>query len=394
MKYNEVYIASAKRSPIGSFQGSLSGLSSVQIGRQVLESLLSDSGIAPDVVDECIMGSVLTAGQGQAPARQLAIGAGIPVSTSALTINKVCSSGLYAVMLAARSIALGAADVVVAGGMESMSNVPYYLMKHRSGARLGNDEVLDGLIHDGLWDVYNNFHMGCAGELCAEKYELSREMQDAYALESYDRAQHAIETGLFKKEIAPITISSKKESYTVSEDEEPSKLKRDKVAKVPTVFKKDGTVTAVNASSLNDGAAMLLICSSNAIKKYSLTPIAKIVSDGVFSREPEWFTIAPVDALKNALASAELSLDALSALEINEAFSAVSLACMHELKVSHEKVNIRGGAVSLGHPIGASGARILVSLLSILQDINARHGAVAICNGGGEATSLVVENLS
>lgn len=393
MKYNEVFIVSGKRSPIGSFQGALSSLSAVEIATQVARSLFTDSGVSVDNIDECIIGSVLTAGMGQAPARQLAIRSGLPLKTSALTINKVCSSGLYSVLLAARSIELGASEIVLAGGMESMSNVPFYLSNHRTGQKLGNDKIIDGLIHDGLWDVYNDFHMGCAGEICAEKYSLSREMQDEYALMSYDRAIKAIDEGKFKNEIAPITITSKKGSYEVLNDEEPSNLKRDKVSSVPPAFKKDGTITAVNASTLNDGAALLLVCSSSAVKKYNLKPIARIVSDGLFSREPELFTIAPVDALKNALSSANLKLSDLSAIEINEAFSAVSLACMRELELSDERVNMRGGAVSLGHPIGASGARILVSLLSILQDTNGKYGAVTICNGGGEASSLLVEKL-
>jgi acetyl-CoA C-acetyltransferase len=395
MKYNGVYILGGMRSPIGSFQGSLSGISAVEIGRQVLQGLIALTGVLPERVDECIVGSVLTAGQGQAPARQLAVRAGVPVSVPAVTVNKVCSSGLYAVMQAARAIEVGAADIVVAGGMESMSQVPYYLPKHRTGARLGHDTVLDGVIHDGLWDVYNDYHMGCAGELCAERYQLSREAQDAYALESYDRALDAVKNGLFKKEIVPVEVPSKKTAHVVSEDEEPSKLVREKVSKVPTVFKKEGTITPVNASSLNDGAAFLILCSERALRKYSLVAKARILSDGMFSREPEWFTIAPVDALKQALSSAQLDISAISAFEINEAFSSVALACISELGVPPSRVNIRGGAVALGHPIGASGARILVSLLSILEDgSGGRHGAVAICNGGGEATSLVVEHLS
>lgn len=395
MKYTkEVYIVDGLRSPIGSFQGTLSSLSSTEIGKQVLKSLLDKVGVDGSAVNECIVGSVLTAGLGQAPARQIALGAGLPQSVSALTVNKVCSSGLYSVMLGARSIALGASDVVVAGGSESMSNVPYYLPKHRVGARLGHDQIVDGIIHDGLWDVYNNYHMGCAGELCAETYGFSREDQDSYALRSYERALSAIQGGFFKDEISPISVSSKKETVLVSEDEEPSKLLKDKISKVPPAFKKEGTITAVNASSLNDGSAFFVLCSADALKKYSLVPKARIVSEGLFSREPEWFTIAPVDAMRNALSSANLTIKDLSAIEINEAFSSVALACVKDLDLDTTLVNQWGGAVALGHPIGASGARILLTLLSVLKQTKGKYGAAAICNGGGEATSLLIENLS
>jgi acetyl-CoA C-acetyltransferase len=393
MKYNEVFIAEAVRSPLGSFQGSLSSVSASEMASQLIRAALIRISLSSEYVSECILGSVLTAGQGQAPARQAAIAAGLPYGVPASTVNKVCSSGLYAVHLAARSVHLGLSDVVIAGGMESMSRVPYYLSQHRTGARLGNTEVIDGIIHDGLWDVYNNFHMGMAGEMCAEKFGFSREDQDAFALESYERANNAITQGLFKNEIVPISVKDKKGTLEVNEDEEPGKLIKEKVSKVSPVFKKDGTITAVNASSLNDGAAVVVLCSEAALKKYNLVPKARVLAEGVHAREPEWFTLAPVGALQNALDKAQIPVSELAAVEINEAFSSVGLACTHELGLSPSIVNVRGGAVALGHPIGASGVRILVTLLSILKDTKGKYGAVAICNGGGEATAMVVENI-
>ncbi|HMO17819.1 MAG TPA: acetyl-CoA C-acyltransferase [Oligoflexia bacterium] len=392
--YKKVYIAAALRSPIGSFGGALSALSAPEIASIVIKATLDLAKISPSDVNEVILGSVLTAGQGQAPARQAAIKAGIPDSVPAATINKVCSSGLYSSILAARSIELGISDVVIAGGMESMSNVPYYIPALRNGARLGNTEVTDGIIKDGLWDVYNNYHMGNAGELCAETFGLTREIQDTFALESYRKAKDSIKNKLFDNEICPIKIETKKGSTIFSTDEEPGNLIEEKVRTLKPVFKKDGTITAANASSLNDGAAILVMVSENALNKMGLTPIARVISEGLHSQAPEWFTTAPVGALKAALSNAKLNdVSKLDAVEINEAFSSVALSCTKELSLNPEIVNQRGGAVALGHPIGASGARILVTLLGILSGSKGKFGGVSICNGGGEATSMIIERV-
>lgn len=387
----KIYICAARRTPMGSFQGNLAPVSAAQLGAAVISEILASSGLEGKQVDDVILGSVLTAGQGQAPARQAMIAAGLPISTQALTVNKVCSSGLKAVMLAAGKIELGEADCIVAGGMENMSQAPFLLPSLRTGARLGNAEAVDSLIHDGLWDPYNDQHMGNCAELCAEKYKLTREAQDNFALESYRRANEAISSGKFKDEIVPVTVKSRRGESIVDEDEEPGKLKVDKVPELRPAFKKDGTVTAANASSINDGAAALLVCSEKFVAANKLTPLASIESRGWHACEPEWFTTAPVSALKMALDKAGKKVDQIDLFEVNEAFSAVALACMSELEIDHKKLNVNGGAVALGHPIGASGARILVTLLHALKNKKAKHGAVGICNGGGEATSLVVE---
>lgn len=391
MKYNKVYIVDAIRTPIGSFCGALATKTSVELGSALVKALISRNNNIVDNVKELIVGCVLSSNLGQAPARQVGIFGGLSNTVSALTINKVCSSGLFANLLGARSIELGISDLVIAGGIESMSNAPHYINQMRMGAKLGDQKIIDSIIKDGLWDVYNNFHMGCAGEMCAKKYNFSREDQDKFAISSYEKSQNAISKGLFKNEILPIEIAVGKSTQLVENDEEPGKLVRDKVSSLKPAFEKDGTITAVNASSLNDGAAMLLLASEEALKKYNLKPRARIIAEATHSHEPEWFTTAPVQAIKKCISNANLTNDKIDFYEINEAFSSVALACQKELSIPESKLNVRGGAVSLGHPIGASGARILVSLLNILESEKAKTGIAGICNGGGEATSLAIE---
>jgi len=393
MRYKNVFIVDALRTPLGSFMGSLASLSAVELVVPLVRELIARSKLVPETISEMILGTVLTANQGQAPARQAVIKSGLPNSISALTVNKVCSSGLMANILGARNIELGISDLVLAGGSESMSNVPYYLPQMRLGSRLGDVSAIDGIIKDGLWDVYNNYHMGNAGELCAETYKLTREDQDNYALRSYERAKDAQSKGFFSREILALKVSTGKTEIEIKEDEEPSKLKPEKVRSLKPVFKKDGTITAVNASSINDGASLLLLCSEEVLKKYNLKPRARIISEGLYSQAPEWFTTAPVGAINNVLKNASLKEKDIDYFEINEAFSAVSLACQKDLEIDDKKLNIRGGAVSLGHPIGASGARILTTLLHILEDNKSKYGVCGICNGGGEASAILIERL-
>jgi len=386
----KVYICSAKRTAIGSFNGSLSAVSAVDLGVAAVKGVIEELGVPKDSIDEVILGCVLMSGVGQAPAKQVAIGAGLSTETQAMTINKVCSSGLKAVMLAANEIMLGNADSVVAGGMESMSQAPYLLPKMRSGAKLGHAAAEDSIIKDALWDVYNDVHMGNCAEMCAEEFSLSREDQDAFAIESYKRASEAISSGAFKNEIVPVEIVGRKKTVIVEEDEEPARGNPEKIPQLRTVFKKDGTVTAANASSINDGAAAILLCSEDYMKKHSLKPIATIESTAWHAQEPERFTTAPVGAVESAMEKAGVSLDEIDLFEVNEAFSAVALACGSSLKIPSEKLNVNGGAVALGHPVGASGARILVTLLHALKNRDLKLGVAGICNGGGEATSVVV----
>jgi acetyl-CoA C-acetyltransferase len=386
-----VYLCTPKRSAIGSFQGTLSSLAAPAIGSEVVRAIIAESKLDPDAVDQVIMGCVLTAGLGQAPARQVALRAGLPQKVQALTVNKVCSSGLKAVILAAQEILLGNAEIIVAGGIENMSQAPYLLPKLRAGARLGNVEAVDSITHDGLWEVYNNFHMGSCAELCAKRYEISREDQDRFTRLSYERALKSISEGVFKEEIVPIAIKSGKTESIFEVDEEPGKLKLEKLPDLKPVFEKDGTVTAANASSLSDGAAAMIVASAEAVKKYSLQPIARIVGANSHSQEPEWFTTAPVEAVKKLLAEEKEQIDLF---EINEAFAAVALACGNLLNIPEERLNVGGGAVALGHPIGASGARILVTLLHHLKRLKLKRGVAAICNGGGEATALLLEAVT
>ncbi|TKB99064.1 acetyl-CoA C-acyltransferase [Pedobacter cryophilus] len=389
----EVYIVSAIRTPIGSFGGSLSSFTATQLGGFAIKAAVEKAGIKPQQVQEVYMGNVLSANLGQAPATQAAKFAGLP-DVPNTTINKVCASGMKAIMLAAQSIALGDQDIVVAGGMESMSNVPYYLDKVRNGYKLGNGQLTDGLIKDGLWDVYNDYHMGAAAELCATDCHISREEQDAYAIESYHRSQKAIADGKFKSEITALEIKDKKGNSTlIDQDEEPANVKFDKIAGLRPVFKKDGTVTAANASSLNDGACALVLMSKEKAEELGIKPLAKVLAYADAQQAPEWFTTAPAKAIPIALNKVGLKTTDIDLFEINEAFSVVSLANNKELNLDAKKVNVNGGAVSLGHPLGSSGARIVVTLIHALNQNNGKLGVAGICNGGGGASAIVIENL-
>ena len=389
-----VVIVSARRTPIGSFGGSLISLSAPELGAAVIHEVVKTGGIKPNNVDEVIMGNVLAAGIGQAPARQAALKAGLSEKTPATTINKVCASGMKAIMIAADQIALGHNEIMVAGGMESMSNVPYYLDKHRFGSKLGNTEVIDGIIKDGLWDVYNNFHMGSAGELCARECHISRAEQDAYAIDSYKRALSAHENGFLKNEIVPVKVKNRRgEISMISMDEELEKVNFDKIPHLRPVFDKEGTITAANASSINDGAAAVLLMSEEKAADLGLKPLAKILSHSSTAKSPEWFTTAPSDAIPIALNRASITKEETDLFEINEAFSVVSLINNRLLELDPAKVNIHGGAVSIGHPIGCSGARIVVTLLNALHIQGGKYGCAGICNGGGGASALVLEKV-
>ncbi len=389
-----VVIASACRTPIGSFGGTLSSLSAPQLGSIVIRESLQRAHVAASEVNEVIMGCVLSAGVGQAPARQAAYSADLPDSVEALTINKMCGSGLKAVMLAAQAIACYDADIIVAGGMESMSNAPYLLEKARNGYRMGHGQVIDSMIRDGLWDVYNDFHMGNAAELCAKECLIPREVQDEFAIMSYKRAQASQRHGIFKDEIVAVSIAGKKgETTIVTEDEEPSKTNFEKIPTLRPVFQKDGTVTAANASKINDGAAAVVVMTEEKALKRGITPLARIVTYGSIAKKPVWFTTAPVDAIQKVLKLAELTTADIDLFEINEAFSVVTLAAQKMLGLDPARVNVNGGAVALGHPIGASGARILTTLLYALQKRNVRRGLAAICIGGGEASAMIVERI-
>jgi len=387
-------IVAAKRTPLGSFGGSLSSFSAPELGAAVINELVKTAGIKPDDVQEVVLGNVLTAGIGQAPARQAALKAGMSEKTPATTINKVCASGTKAIMIAADQIALGQNDIMIAGGMESMSNVPYYLPKQRFGSKLGHAQAEDGILKDGLWDVYNDFHMGNAGEICAKECNISREEQDEFAITSYKRAIEATEKGFFKDEVVKIKVKDRKGNVTeVEQDEELGRVNFDKVPQLRPVFDKEGTITAANASSINDGAAAVLIMSEEKAKELGLKPLAKVLSHGSAAKAPEWFTTAPSDAIPIALKRANLKKEDIDLFEINEAFSVVSLANNQILELDPEKVNIHGGAVSIGHPIGCSGARIIVTLLHALKRTGGKYGCAGICNGGGGASAMVVEML-
>ena len=390
----EVVIVSAVRTPIGSFGGSLSGFSATQLGGLAIKAAVEKAGIKPADVQEVYMGNVLSANIGQAPATQAAKFAGLP-EVPATTSTKVCASGTKAIMLAAQSIALGQNDIIVAGGMESMSNVPYYLDKARNGYRLGHGQITDGLVKDGLWDVYNDYHMGSAAELCAADCAITREEQDAFAISSYQKSQAAQTEGKFDSEIIAVEVKDRKGDITlISKDEEPFAVKFDKIPGLKPVFKKDGTVTAANASTLNDGAAALVLMSANKAKELGLKPLAKILSYADAQQAPEWFTTAPAKAIPLALKNAGKSIVDVDYFEINEAFSVVSLANNKLLDLDGDKVNVNGGAVSLGHPLGASGARIVVTLLAVLAQNNGNIGVAGICNGGGGASAIVIEKLN
>jgi acetyl-CoA C-acetyltransferase len=388
----ETVIVGAARTAIGSFNGSLSSVPAPRLGAAAIKAALERAGVEPGSVGEVYMGTVLPAGVGQAPARQAALFAGLPEQVPCTTVNKVCGSGLKAVMLAAQAIALGDAEIAVAGGMENMSLVPYYLPEARNGYRMGHGRVLDGLVHDGLWDVYNDFHMGSAAELCSREMCITREDQDAFAAESYRRSLEAISSGAFKREIVPVAVPQRKgDPVLVDTDEEPGRGAPSKLAGLRPAFEKDGTVTAGNASSINDGAAALVLMSGDEARRRGLKPLARIVAHASAGQKPEWFTTAPAASITRALDKAGLGLSDIDCFEINEAFSVVSLANERLLKLDPARVNPRGGAVSLGHPIGASGARILVTLLHTLEDTGGRRGLASLCIGGGEAVCLIVD---
>jgi acetyl-CoA C-acetyltransferase len=388
----DVYIVGAKRTPLGSFNGSLSTVSATQLGAVAIKAALQQAGINPELVQEVLMGNVLQAGVGQAPARQASKFAGIPDNVPATTINKVCASGMKAIALGMQSIQLGYADIVVAGGMENMSLTPHYLPNSRSGYRYGNFQAIDGIVHDGLTDVYSNGLMGVCAETCATEHHFSREDQDTFAIESYTRSAKAWSEGRFNSEIAPVTISTKKGDIVINEDEEFKNVRFDKIPELRPVFKKDGTVTAVNASTINDGAAAVILVSGEKLKELGLTPLAKIIGTADAEQDPEWFTTTPALAMPIAAKRAGVAIENLDAVELNEAFAVVGLANMKLLNLDPAKVNINGGAVSLGHPLGASGARIIVTLINVLKQQNGKIGGAAICNGGGGASAMIIEN--
>lgn len=390
-----VVIVDAKRTPVGSLGGSLSSFSAPELGAATITELMKTSGIKPENIQEVVFGNVLTAGIGQAPARQAALKAGLSELTPATAVNKVCASGMKAIMIAANQIQLNEADIIVAGGMESMSNVPYYLSKHRFGSKLGHVQAEDGIIKDGLWDVYNDFHMGNAAEICARECNISREDQDEYAITSYKRAIKAHEEGYFNDEIIEMKVKDRKGNTSkVKMDEELKRINYNKVPTLKPVFEKEGTVTAANASSINDGAAAVLLMSEEKAEELGYTPLARIVSQASAAKKPEWFTTAPADAMPKAMQKAGIDKDDVDLFEINEAFSVVSLANEQILELDPEKVNIHGGAVSIGHPIGCSGARIIVTLIHALKRTGGHYGCAGICNGGGGASAMVLEMLN
>lgn len=389
----EVVIVSAVRTPIGTFQGSLSSISATRLGALVVEEAIKRAGIQKTDVDEVIMGNVLTAGEGQAPARQAALFAGLPETVTCMTINKVCGSGLKSVMLAAQAIMCGDADVIVAGGMESMSNTPYLLEKARTGYRMGHGQLVDSMIKDGLWDVYNDYHMGNAAELCAKECNVPRSEQDAFAKMSFERALKSQKDGAFNDEIVGVTIKDKKGDVVIAEDDNPKKANFEKMPTLKPAFQKDGTVTAANASSINDGAAALVVMSREKADQLKLKPLAKIIAQASSARKPEWFTTAPIDAIGKVLKKADKKLENIDLFEINEAFAVVNLAAAKQLNIPTDKMNVHGGAIALGHPIGASGARILTTLVHALKRHQKKTGMAAICIGGGEASALIVERM-
>ena len=390
----EVYIVAATRTAMGSFGGSLKDVPATQLGSIVIQSVVKKAGLQPADIEEVFMGQVLQAGAGQAPARQAALGAGLPDCVIATTVNKVCASGMKAVMLAAQAIRCGDRNIVVAGGMENMSQVPFYLKNHRFGFKYGTDAVIDGLNSDGLIDAYSGQAMGMAAELCAQQCQISRESQDGFAIESYKRSQKAWESGAFKNEITPVEIKTPKaDTILFEKDEEPFKVKFEKIPSLRPAFKKEGTVTAANASTMNDGAAALILMSSQEAKRRGLKPLAVIRSYADAAQAPDHFTTAPALAIPLALQKAGKALSDMDCFELNEAFSVVGIANTQQLKIPQEKVNIHGGAVSLGHPLGCSGARILVTMIGVLQATGGHWGAAGICNGGGGASAMVLERL-
>ena len=391
----EVVIVSALRTPMGSFGGSLSSFSATELGSFAIQAAVEKAGIPVGEIEEVFMGNVLQSNLGQAPARQSAILAGLSNNIPCTTINKVCSSGMKSMMLAAQTIMCGDNDVVIAGGMESMSNVPHYFSKGRTGQKLGNMQLIDGLVKDGLTDVYNKSHMGNCAELCAKEMNLTREQQDQFAIESYNRSLRSWEEGRFEQEVIPIKVPQRKgDDLIVSEDDEYKNVKLDKIPSLRPVFEKEGTITAANASTLNDGASALVLMSLDKAKELGIKPIAKILSYADAAQEPEWFTTAPAKALPKAFSKANIDIKDVDYFELNEAFSVVGLANMEILGINKDIVNVNGGAVSLGHPLGSSGSRIIVTLINVLKQNNAKIGAAGICNGGGGASAMILENMS
>lgn len=388
----EVFIVAAKRTPIGGFLGNFAEVSATDLGAAAIKATIDAASINPKDIDSVYMGNVLSANLGQSPARQASKFAGIPDETDCTTVNKVCAAGMKATVIGAQQIELGLEHLVVTGGMESMSNVPHYTYK-RSVNKLGHETLTDGLLKDGLTDAYNHSHMGNAAELCAKKYHISREQQDEYALQSYTKATNAATQGKFKEEVIPFKLKTKKQEVVITDDEDIYKIIPEKVSKLKPSFVEDGSITAANASNLNDGAAALLLASAEAVAKYNLKPLAKIIGYADAALAPEWFTIAPSIAIPKALRRANLEIEAIDFFEINEAYAAVALANQKILSLDPNKVNVYGGAVALGHPLGASGARIICTLVSVLRQEKGQYGVAAICNGGGGATAIVIENL-
>ncbi len=390
---NEIWLAGGARTPIGGFLGTLAEVPAPALGSMAIKESIDRAGLPADQVDEVILGNVVGAGLGQNVARQAAIGAGLPVSVGATTVNKVCGSGMKTVMLAAQAIQCGDAQAVVAGGAENMSAAPYLLPKARNGYRMGHGELLDAVIRDGLWDVYNNLHMGTFGDRCAAKEGISRKDQDDFAVASYQRSQKAQKEKLFAEETIAVEIKGRKGSVLVSEDEGPGRFQEDKLRALRPAFDAGGSVTAGNASSINDGAAAVVVISPQKAKNLGVQPPAKILGYSTYSREPEWFTLAPVCAIERLLQKLGLSVADVDLFEVNEAFSVVAIAAMKQLNIPHEKMNVHGGAVALGHPIGASGTRILVTLLSALKQREKKIGVASLCIGGGEAVAMAVQRL-
>jgi acetyl-CoA C-acetyltransferase len=395
MKDDPIVIVSAARTPMGGFMGDLKSLSAPELGAIAIRAAVERAGVKREDVQEVIMGNVLSAGQGQAPARQAALGAGLPPSVGCMTINKVCGSGMKAAMLAHDMLALGVNDVMVAGGMESMSNAPYLLPKARAGLRLGHGEVKDHLFLDGLEDAYDRGRlMGTFAEDCAARYQFSREAQDRYAITSLTRAQDAIKSGGFKKEVVPVKLAGGKTEAVVSIDEQPLKADLDKIPLLKPAFKKDGTVTPANSSSISDGAAAMVLMRRSAADQRGIAPLAKIIAYSAHSQEPQWFTTAPVGAIRKLFERTGWNPKTTDLFEINEAFAVVAMAAMHDLGLPHDKVNVHGGACALGHPLGASGARIMVTLLAALEEYRLKRGIAALCIGGGEATAIALERMA
>jgi len=397
MAHDPIMICGAARTPLGAFQGAFSGVSATELGARAIEAAMADAGLSPDAVEEVLMGNVLPAGLGQAPARQAALGAGIPTSAVCTTVSKVCGSGMKSVIQGHDAITAGSAGVIVAGGMESMTGAPYLLPSGRAGARIGHTQLMDHMMLDGLEDAYDvapdgsRRSMGTFGEDCAEKYQFTRDDQDAYAIESVTRAKRAAGDGSFDWEIAPVTVRGRRGDTVVDKDEGPQKIDPVKIPNLRPAFKKDGTITAASSSSINDGAAALVLASASQAEALGLTPIARIVGHAAYAGEPGWFTTAPVYAKQRLFEKTGWSLDDVDLFEINEAFACVPMASMRELGIEHERLNVNGGAVAVGHPIGASGARILVTLLGAMKARNAKKGVASICIGGGEATAIAIE---